>query len=84
MTFDLYTLAGFAGSSVVLVAYFANQTGRMSSDDWHFPFLNLVGSLMILSSFYTAINWPSLFIEVFWIAISLYGLFRMLRLHRKI
>ncbi len=84
MNFDLYTILGFAGSIVVLVAYFANQTGRMSSDDWHFPFLNLVGSLMILASFYTAINWPSLFIEVFWIAISLYGLFRALRLPRKI
>jgi hypothetical protein len=39
---------------------------------------------MILASFYTAINWPSLFIEIFWIAISLYGLARTLRLSRKI
>ncbi len=51
MVLDIWTVLGFAGSIVVLVAYFANQTGRMSSDDWHFPFLNLVGSLMILSSF---------------------------------
>jgi hypothetical protein len=84
MNFDLYTLFGFAGSIVVLVAYFANQTGRLASDNWWFPFINLVGSLMILASFYTAINWPSLFIEVFWIAISLYGLGRTLCLHRKI
>ena len=83
MHFDLYTILGFAGSVVVLAAYFANQTGRLASDDWRFPFVNLTGSLMILSSFYTAINWPSLFIEVFWIAISVYGLARTLRLHRK-
>ena len=84
MTLDFYTVTGFAGSIVVLVAYFANQTGRLASDNWWFPFINLVGSLMILASFYTAINWPSLFIEVFWIAISLYGLFRALRMPRKI
>ena len=79
MTFDLYTILGFAGSLVVLAAYFANQTGRLSSDDWHFPFLNLFGSLLILASFYTGINWPSLFIEVAWIAISAFGLMRSLR-----
>jgi hypothetical protein len=84
MTVDLYTILGFAGAIVVLVAYFANQTGRLASDDWRFPFINLTGSLMILASFYTAINWPSLFIEIFWIAISLYGLARTLRLSRKI
>ncbi|HUB84424.1 MAG TPA: hypothetical protein VL971_01935 [Rhizomicrobium sp.] len=84
MTFDFYTLAGFAGSIVVLAAYFANQTGRLASDDWRFPFINLAGSLMILSSFYTAINWPSLFIEIFWIGISVYGLGRTLRLSRKV
>jgi hypothetical protein len=83
MVLDIWTVLGFAGSIVVLIAYFANQTGRLASDDWRFPFVNLAGSLMILSSFTTAINWPSLFIEVFWIAISLYGLGRTLRLHRK-
>ena len=84
MGLDILTILGFAGSIMVLIAYFANQTGRLASDDWRFPFINLTGSLMILASFYTAINWPSLFIEVFWIAISLYGLARTLRLSRKI
>jgi hypothetical protein len=84
MVLDIWTVLGFAGSVIVLVAYFANQTGRLASDNWWFPFINLAGSLMILASFYTAINWPSLFIEVFWIAISLYGLFRALRMPRKI
>jgi hypothetical protein len=84
MGLDILTILGFAGSIVVLIAYFANQTGRLASDGWRFPFINLSGSLMILASFYTAINWPSLFIEVFWIAISLYGLARTLRIHRKI
>jgi hypothetical protein len=83
MRFDLYTISGFVGSIAILIAYFANQTGRLASDDWRFPFINLTGSLMILASFYTAINWPSLFIEIFWIAISLYGLARTLLLHRK-
>ena len=84
MGLDILTILGFAGSIAILIAYFANQTGRLASDDWRFPFINLTGSLMILSSFYTAINWPSLFIEVFWIAISLYGLARTLRRSRKI
>lgn len=79
MALDIWTVLGFAGSVVVLAAYFANQTGRLASDNWRFPFINLTGSLMILSSFYTAVNLPSLFIEICWIAISLFGLIRSLR-----
>jgi hypothetical protein len=79
MRLDIWTVLGFAGSLVVLAAYFANQTGRLASDDWRFPFINLTGSLMILSSFYTAINMPSLFIEICWIAISVFGLARSIR-----
>jgi hypothetical protein len=76
MTLDIYTLAGFAGALIVVIAYFANQVGRLPSDDWRFPGANLLGSLLILMSFYTGWNFPSLVIEIFWVAISVYGLVR--------
>jgi hypothetical protein len=41
---------------------------------WRFPAANLVGSLLILVSLYAEWNLPSVVIEVFWIAISVYGL----------
>lgn len=76
MTADLSILAGFAGAALVILAYLANQMGRLPSDDWRFPGANLAGSALILISLYSAWNWPSVVIELFWAAISIYGLAR--------
>ena len=72
----LSTLAGLVGTAILIVTYFANQVGRLPSDDWRFPFGNLLGSCLILGSLLVDWNLPSVVIEGFWIAISLYGLLR--------
>jgi hypothetical protein len=70
---------GLIGSFVVVAAYCANQAGRLASSDWRFPAANLAGALAILVSLADAWNLPSAVIEIFWAAISLYGLVRSLR-----
>ena len=70
---------GYTGAAVIALAYFANQRGRLRSDDWRFPGLNLAGSLCVLVSLAVQPNLPSVVIELFWSGISLYGLVRALR-----
>jgi hypothetical protein len=69
-----YTIAGLVGTTIILVAYFANQQRWLRSEDWRFPAANLLGSMLILASLFVEWNTPSVVIELFWIAISLYGL----------
>jgi hypothetical protein len=76
MSFDPFAAIGMAGVVVVTAAYFANQRGTLSSEDWRFPLANLVGALLILASFYDAWNLPAAAIEVVWAAVSFYGLMR--------
>jgi hypothetical protein len=76
---DILTLGGLLGTGILIVAYFANQADHLPSDDWRFPFANLVGSSLILASLWAEWNLPSVVVEIFWIAISLYGLIH----HRK-
>ena len=64
----------FVGTGVIVVAYFADQKRWLSAEDWRYPAANLVGSLLILASLLVEWNTPSVVIELFWIAISLYGL----------
>lgn len=74
MALDLPTLIGFLGVAMVLAAYFANQQRWLSSEDWRFPAINLVGSCCILISLYAAWNLPSFIINASWVAISFWGL----------
>jgi hypothetical protein len=76
---DPYTVTGFVGVGMIVAAYFTNQQDWLKADDWRFPAANLVGSLLILVSLWTAWNFPSAVIEVIWAAISLYGLVRRWR-----
>jgi len=76
---DALTVAGFVGVAIVLAAYFSNQQGWLSSEDWRFPAANLVGALLILASLIVEWNFPSVVIEVAWALISIYGLIRHLR-----
>ena len=68
--------AGFVGSAVLVAAYFANQQRWLRSEHWLFPLANLVGSSLILASLWAEWNFPSVVIEAFWAAISLYGFAR--------
>ncbi|MGH7153439.1 MAG: CBU_0592 family membrane protein [Acetobacteraceae bacterium] len=69
-------IAGFFGAAIVILAYFGNQQGWLRSEDWRFPALNLLGSVLIVASLFVQWNFQSAVIEAFWIAISVYGLVR--------
>jgi hypothetical protein len=51
----------------------------VTAGDWRFPAANLAGALLLLVSLYDQWNLPSVVIECFWAAISLYGLSRARR-----
>ncbi len=79
MGLSVYTVAGFIGVVMVLIAYFANQQRWLSSEDWRFPFANFLGSLLLLVSLYQDWNLPSAVINLVWAAISLQGLVKCWR-----
>lgn len=74
MTLTVTRAIGLFGAAIFVVAYFANQARWLRSDDWRFPAANLAGSLLILVSLFAEWNLPSVVIEGFWAAISVYGL----------
>ena len=78
MAIPIYDVVGIVGTAVLVAAYFANQQRWLSSEDWRFPAANLVGALLILISLWFEWNLPSVVIEFFWIAISLWGISRSL------
>jgi hypothetical protein len=74
---DAFTIAGVVGTMLVVSSYFGNQQGWLTASDWRYPFANLVGASFILVSLLAEWNLPTLIIESFWAAISIYGLIRV-------
>lgn len=67
-------LIGLLGVTIILISYFLLQIDRLSSKSSMYSMLNLVGAIFLLISLYYNWNLPSVIIEIFWIAISVYGL----------
>lgn len=70
------TTLGVIGVGMILIAYGAQQVGRMESDSLPYLWLNLVGAVLILFSLFFQFNLPSFIIEIAWISITLYGFWR--------
>jgi hypothetical protein len=74
MELAVFRAIGLLGTGCIVVAYFANQRRWLRSEDWRFPAANLAGSVLILASLFVEWNTASVVVELFWIAISVYGL----------
>jgi len=72
----LVDVAGWMGVVALLVAYGLVSTKRIEGDSVVYQMLNLVGAgLLIANSFYYG-AYPSVGINVIWIGIAVYALWR--------
>jgi len=79
MGVDPYTACGILGAGCFVAAYFATLRGWLEPGNWRFPAVNLLAAVLVLVSLADAWNLPSVVLECFWGAISVYGLVRSLR-----
>lgn len=84
MSLMWFDFVGLAGVALVLLAYFLLQAGRLGGESLGYQLANLFGALFILTSIVAsprplseAIS-PTL-MQLAWIAISLFGLWRGLK-----
>ncbi len=77
-TIDLiYNISGIIGVAMIIITYFLLQDEKMKSNNIAYPVYNLIGALLILISLYRFYNFASVVIEIFWIAISIYGIWKI-------
>ncbi len=68
---------GIVGVIVILVAYLFLSTGRWIADSFIYQALNFIGAWLILFSLFFHWNLASVVIEIAWIMISVYGIYRV-------
>ena len=79
MTYEWHDLVGNLGVFLVLVTYLLIQMGRMDVQRPAYSLANAAGALLILVSLSYNFNLSSFIIEIAWLTISLFGLYRWLR-----
>lgn len=78
MNYGLLDLVGNVGVLMLMVAYLLLQLNRLSSG-LIYSVLNAVGASLIVISLFTNFNLSAFLMEVFWVLISLLGIYRSLR-----
>lgn len=76
---DPYTVCGIVGAGCFVTGYIGTLQGWLAPGGWRFPAINLIGATLVLVSLIDTWNLPSVVLECFWGAISVYGLVRCWR-----
>jgi hypothetical protein len=75
---------GLFGAALIVLAYFLLQTGRLDSLSLSFSIINALGASGILFSLFFEFNLSAFAIESFWLVISLYGIYRAMRVRNSL
>lgn len=79
MSYSWPDFVGNVGVSMVLLSYFLLQLDRIDPKSLGYSVLNAIGAVLICFSLYFNFNLSSFIIEIFWLGISLFGIYRVLR-----
>ena len=77
MDYSLHDFIGNIGVILILGSYYWLQTGKTSADELSYSVINGLGALLILVSLSRDFNLSAVVIECAWLAISLYGIYRV-------
>ena len=80
MTLTIFDAIGILGVILILTTYLALQLERIAATNWRFSALNAVGAGCILISLYFEFNLSAALIEMAWLFISLFGIFKALKI----
>lgn len=83
MNLEWYDWVGIVGTLLILAAFFLLQAGRLSGTGLVYQLLNLCGAGGVLVSLIGQFNVSVFVLEVTWVVISAYGIFRSLKVRTR-
>ena len=79
MKYGLVDLLGLIGVVLIVVTYLLLQLEKLRSTDLAYSLCNAIGASLIVASLLINFNLSALLMEVFWVLISLIGVYRYFR-----
>jgi hypothetical protein len=78
MKYGMVDFLGIIGG-IIVVTYLFLQLGKLRSDALAYSLMNAIGASLIVVSLLVNFNLSALLMEVFWVLISLLGVYRYFR-----
>ena len=75
----LVDVAGWIGAALILIAYYLITKRIVDAKSRLYHSLNLIGGAGLAYNTYVYTAYPSTIVNIFWIAIAVYGLWESLR-----
>ncbi len=79
MTYEWHDLLGNIGVLLILLSYLLVQLDKMDTQGIRYSFINGLGAGFLCISLYINFNLSGLLMELSWLLISIYGLYRCSR-----
>jgi hypothetical protein len=79
MNYGLVDFVGLIGVGLIVVTYLLLQLEKLKSNDLAYSLMNAIGASLIVLSLLVNFNLSALLMEVFWVLISLLGVYRYFR-----
>lgn len=79
MKYGLFDFVGNIGVAIMIVTYLLLQLNRLDSNAPAYSLLNAFGAALVILSLSVNFNLSAFIMEVFWVLISLIGIYRYLR-----
>lgn len=83
MSLEWFDWVGLLGSAMILGAFFLLQAGKLDGNGIPYQLLNLFGASGVLVSLLGTFNVSVFLLEVAWVLVSAYGIWRTLTLRRR-
>ena len=80
MKYGFFDLIGNIGVVLLMIAYLMLQLNKLRSDDLAYSLMNAAGASLIVISLLVNFNLSAFIMEVFWVLISVVGIYRYFRL----
>ena len=80
MNYGPLDFVGNVGVVIIVVTYLMLQLNKLSSDGLAYSLLNAIGASLVVVSLLSNFYLSALLVEVFWVLISLVGIYRYFRM----
>ncbi len=82
MNIDIYSIIGWAGMALIIVAYFLLFLKKLKSISKIYNLMNLLGGAGLIVSTFVTKSWPSMALNIIWAVIAFFSIFQ-LRSHKQ-